>query len=992
MKKIAVLLVIICAFIVSNAQISADFTWAGNQCGNSTIVFTDASSGEGIDNWVWSVNGIEEYSGSSVFSYTFPDVETETVFEITLFIISSSFSLEDEITKQISVNSPPSPYAGEDFAVCGLVADLEAFFSLPGTTGLWSGPGSFSAPNSENTEVSVSESGEYTFTFRESVGDCYSEDQVTVTFIQEPSPSIIPAIDTVCGLEYELNVSNVQEDGMWSAYSNGELINPLFINGNNSPNTEVIIPNYQGIYAEVNFIWTESVQLMGIQCSGSASQDVIFAREPLASVGPNNVAEICGNEFTFNADTTGYGWATGTWISSDIISTFDDANDPNATVTIDDLGSFGDSAHVTGSFSWVVQNFICTSVDTMWLTFYEKPIAYAGENNAACGNDINLNAVFSLSESENYTPSGIWSISSKPNAEALADFENINHNITEVIVSHNGLWEFEFREYNSISTSCYDADTVIIEFVEIPIIDAGEDKYACGFCTELEAINAGFSGSWIPNGASFDDYLNPNTVVCVNNYGSIDFVWTESNTATASSISCTTSDTVNITFSEEVFIEETYVMCEGDSYLWHGDIYTEAGVYYVEYITQYGCDSIIQLDLSVNPSPTSVTVSQTPSDGVLTQGNTGTITLATSYVNTDYWVTMGGTVFTDEISGTGDNISLGDNYSGGSFDIWSRNEFDCELLQGNVNFVESSGTNKIAANITFGTPTANFPSGHARVLLYREVTDINNNTVIIQVAEQVLGSNGQAEFNDLEPGNYYLGSFIIYPDNYNVAEHVYYQTAVMHEDAISIPIDSETIFIASLHHTQLIENPGSNNGGGTVGTSDDKKGLNPLSDMVVILRDVDASAIIDVSTTDEDGNYFFENIPDNTNVQIFVTSLLHQDWLPYDLETDSDQFYNINFIVEGSSIYPEGTVGVSSLEISSIDFSIYPNPAKDILQISSNIENAKISIYDISGKLVYTDMFFVHREINISNFSAGPYLIVLTKENGEAGIQKFIKE
>jgi hypothetical protein len=500
---------------------------------------------------------------------------------------------------------------------------------------------------------------------------------------------------------------------------------------------------------------------------------------------------------------------------------------------------------------------------------------------------------------------------------------------------------------------------------------------------------------------------------------------------------------LNLTENPTYLIQETHEMCDGDVYSWHGTDYTDAGIYTANYQTSAGCDSIYQLELTVNlgyefvtdesicegesfiwrgntydvagtytdlystnsqcdsvyilnltvsPLPQQVVVLQNPSNGILQSGNSGQISLSTSVVGTQYWVTMGGALYTSELNGTGSGLNLGTNFPAGSFDVWSRNQNDCELLQGTVNFVENTGTNKIVANVTFGTPASNFPANHVKVVLYKKTTDISNNEVIVFEDEQLLSTNGQAEFNNLQPGDYYLGSFIQYPDNYNAAPHIYYQTSVVHEDAISIPVVTGTVFIANLHHVILDVNNGTNNGGGTVGNEDDKKSLDPLKDMVVILKDMDADEIIGVSVTDINGQYAFENIPDNTNIQLFVTSFAHQNWIPYATLTGSSQTYNINFIVDGNSVYPDGITDIHDIKISNIDFSIYPNPASDILQISSSTEKGIMRIYDINGKLLQTELVFTNSKIDISGLSFGTYVVVLTNENGEAGVQKFVKE
>jgi len=438
-------------------------------------------------------------------------------------------------------------------------------------------------------------------------------------------------------------------------------------------------------------------------------------------------------------------------------------------------------------------------------------------------------------------------------------------------------------------------------------------------------------------------------------------------------------------------------LCEGDVYDFYGTNLTQQGTYYHTLTSpNTGCDSVIQLELTVNPLPQQVVVLQTPSNGILPEGTNGSITLSTSIVGTNYWVTMGGAFFTNEINGTGNMLNLGNNYPSGSYDVKSRNQHNCSLVQGTVNFTTGTGGNtgagKIVANITFGTPASNFPANHVKVKLYKKAIGIDDSEVIVYVTEQTLGTNGQAEFLNLEPGDYYMGSFILYPDNYNVSEHVYYQTAVVHEEAISIPIFEETVFIANLHHVLLAESQGSNEMQGVVGTNGNTKSLNPKKDMVVVLKNVDIDEIIGVSVTNEEGQYYFEDIPENANIQAFVTSFVHQNWVAFEVETGIDQTYNVNFIIDGTSVYPSVGGVFDDIQIQNIKFTVFPNPAKEVLNINCDVEQAIVQIFDINGKLILTDLAFSNSEINISELVSGTYIIILSAENGKTGVQKFVKE
>ena len=436
----------------------------------------------------------------------------------------------------------------------------------------------------------------------------------------------------------------------------------------------------------------------------------------------------------------------------------------------------------------------------------------------------------------------------------------------------------------------------------------------------------------------------------------------------------------------ELIVHPTYdfttteSICAGDSVEWRGSWYDATGIYTDSYTTaNIGCDSIYTLDLTVNALPQQVVVLSNPSNGILETGNTGEINLSTSYTGTDYWVTMGAANFTGLIAGNGTGLNLGTNYPAGTFDIWSNNEYGCELLQGSVTFVEDNGNNNLTANITFGTPATNFPSGEAVVSLYKLTTDIELNEVIILEQQQTLGSNGQVVFEDIEPGDYYLGSSLVNPDNYNVAEHVYYQTAITHEEAISIPMTESTLFVADLHHPQLADDEGSNSGGGIVGEGGSKSDLTPLANMVVILRNVDADAIIDVCVTNASGEYSFPSIPDNTNIQMYVTSFEHQEWTPYSVLTESGTNYEIDFVVDGNEVYPDGMVGLNPIVINT---SMFPNPTDGFVAIKGNNIN-RVSVTDLTGKVVYdknTASNFV--ELNIKELPKAMYLVKIESEDG----------
>ena len=127
---------------------------------------------------------------------------------------------------------------------------------------------------------------------------------------------------------------------------------------------------------------------------------------------------------------------------------------------------------------------------------------WAGEDDAVCGNAYSLNAT--------NTTIGYWQAISNGNVLNPQPVFSPNAATPDAIVT---VTEFGIFDFVWVDNSGPCSDTVMIEFVQLPVVSAGPDKDVCGNCTTLEGITGGFGGSWLPNGAVFgdgDDFDNPN--------------------------------------------------------------------------------------------------------------------------------------------------------------------------------------------------------------------------------------------------------------------------------------------------------------------------------------------------------------------------------------------------------------------------------------------------------------------------------------------------
>jgi len=126
--------------------------------------------------------------------------------------------------------------------------------------------------------------------------------------------------------------------------------------------------------------------------------------------------------------------------------------------------------------------------------------------------------------------------------------------------------------------------------------------------------------------------------------------------------------TVNPTY----FYVETDTICNNDSLFWHGSIFTTAGVYYDSLLSINGCDSVYQLNFTVNPKPISFVI----------LGDTNVIELQTETYNVNFdstliysWNINNGIILSYPSSNSAE-IQWG-NYGSGLVSAISTNQFGC---------------------------------------------------------------------------------------------------------------------------------------------------------------------------------------------------------------------------------------------------------------------------------------------------------------------------
>ena len=90
------------------------------------------------------------------------------------------------------------------------------------------------------------------------------------------------------------------------------------------------------------------------------------------------------------------------------------------------------------------------------------------------------------------------------------------------------------------------------------------------------------------------------------------------------------------------------------------------------------------------------------------------------------------------------------------------------------------------------------------------------------------------------------------------------------------------------------------------------------------------------------------------------------------------------------SIVFDNTLSTADFGYANNTISLYPNPAKEVLNISSSNSITKIEVYDLLGKKVASNNNASN--VNVAALGKGAYIVKVVQENGSVVAKQFIKE
>jgi len=152
-------------------------------------------------------------------------------------------------------------------------------------------------------------------------------------------------------------------------------------------------------------------------------------------------------------------------------------------------------------------------------------------------------------------------------------------------------------------------------------------------------------------------------------------------------------------------------------------------------------------------------------------------------------------------------------------------------------------------------------------------------------------------------------------------------------------------------------------------------------DLKTVVSDADNLSVAIVKSIKSNSNAAAVSASINTNDELVLQPLNGGD------ATIVIGFNSNGKVVEKSiTIKGDGTLGVGDFQ--KIQLAIYPNPVSEILNIQTQDKVLKVEIYDISGKVIHSELN--RNQINVSSFIKGFYLINVVTDKAKY-VQKFIK-
>jgi len=434
----------------------ADAGADGDACDLDHVLGATLSTGAGV--WTQTSG-----SGTASFSDVTSPTATVTVDLYDTYVFTwteTNGTCSDAASVTVNFWTQPTANAGSGGDECDLDFVLNAIPNLGSgewtqTSGL--GTSSFVSSTSANTTVTVDLYGTYTYTWTETNGTCVSTDVITVNYFEQPTANAGTG-GSECDLDFTLNATASVGVGTWTQTSGPGFSN--FVPNAGTPGAALTVSQY----GQYTFTWTE----VNGSCSDAQTITVDFFQQPVANAGA--VADQCDLDIALAAIlTSGVGTWTYTGTGTGVFTP--DANDPNATLTVDTYGSY--------DLTWTEVNGTCSDAATVTVTFNPLPVvSYTGLAATYCVDQTTPVQLTGIPAGGTYSGLGISGSLFVPSIAGVG-----THAVTYSYTDANG---------------CTDSETQSVDVMPIPVVSF--TGLAAEYCVS-DATQNGLVGS--PVGGTF---------------------------------------------------------------------------------------------------------------------------------------------------------------------------------------------------------------------------------------------------------------------------------------------------------------------------------------------------------------------------------------------------------------------------------------------------------------------------------------------------------
>ena len=471
-------------------------------CEGSTVALTGTVTGS-TTTGIWSTSGTGTFSPSaSALNATYtPSAADIAAGSRTITLTSTNNAPCSATSASFVLTITPAPMvdAGSAQTICyGSTAQLNGSITAGGSTGTWSGNGSFSPSASTLNAIytpSAAElsAGSATLTLTSTNGCVVRNDQVTITIT--PLPVANAGSDaTICeGSNAVLNGSITAggSAGNWSTSGSGTF----------TPNAASLSATY---VPSANDIIAGNVTLTLTSTNGcsnvSDQKTITITPAPLVNAGGDQV--ICEGNSAVLAGSITAGGSTGSWTTSGSGSFTPSPSALNATY----VPSAADANAGSVTLTLASTNGCAIRNDALLITITPLPNVNAGANATVCAASATHALNGSITEGG---LQGIWSTngtgSFTPNATAL----NATYNASAADITDGSI----ILTLTSTDGCGVVADTKILTIQAQPIANANSDQTLCANAPAAalngSVSNGSTTGTWTTSGSgSFSPNAN----------------------------------------------------------------------------------------------------------------------------------------------------------------------------------------------------------------------------------------------------------------------------------------------------------------------------------------------------------------------------------------------------------------------------------------------------------------------------------------------------